>query len=104
MLRILLRIWQAQKYTFEQHLPGKMQFAPLAQLAEQLTLNQRVAGSIPARCILRPAPVRRWCLVSPTWNASVPFLVRGSSADMNSVVTHFAENVSFLVIAAEFPG
>jgi hypothetical protein len=25
-------------------------FAPLAQLAEQLTLNQRVAGSIPARC------------------------------------------------------
>jgi hypothetical protein len=25
--------------------------APLAQLAEQLTLNQRVAGSIPARCI-----------------------------------------------------
>ena len=26
-------------------------FAPLAQLAEQLTLNQRVAGSIPARCI-----------------------------------------------------
>jgi hypothetical protein len=28
----------------------EMQFAPLAQLAEQLTLNQRVAGSIPARC------------------------------------------------------
>ena len=82
----------------------KFYFAPLAQLAEQLTLNQRVAGSIPARCILRPAPVRRWCLVSPTWNASVPFLVRGSSADMNSVVTHFTENVSFLVIAAEFPG
>jgi hypothetical protein len=26
--------------------------APLAQLAEQLTLNQRVAGSIPARCML----------------------------------------------------
>ena len=41
MLRILLRIWQAQKYTFEQHLPGKMLFAPLAQLAEQLTLNSK---------------------------------------------------------------
>jgi hypothetical protein len=26
-----------------------MYFAPLAQLVEQLTLNQRVAGSIPAR-------------------------------------------------------
>jgi hypothetical protein len=46
----MLRIWQTQKYTFVQHLPGKKQFAPLAQLAEQLTLNQRVAGSIPARC------------------------------------------------------
>jgi hypothetical protein len=46
----MLRILQAQKYTFEQHLPGKNAFAPLAQLAEQLTLNQRVAGSIPARC------------------------------------------------------
>jgi hypothetical protein len=34
-----------------------MRFAPLAQLAEQLTLNQRVAGSIPARCILRIASV-----------------------------------------------
>ena len=31
--------------------PRKKAFAPLAQLAEQLTLNQRVAGSIPARCI-----------------------------------------------------
>ena len=39
MLRILLRIWQAQKYTFGQHSPGKNAFAPLAQLAEQLTLN-----------------------------------------------------------------
>ena len=28
-------------YTFEQHLPGKKQFAPLAQLAEQLTLNSK---------------------------------------------------------------
>ena len=41
MLRILLRIWQAQKYTFEQHSPGKNAFAPLAQLAEQLTLNSK---------------------------------------------------------------
>ena len=57
MLRILLRIWQAQKHTFGQRLPGKNAFAPLAQLAEQLTLNQRVAGSIPARCILRVASV-----------------------------------------------
>ena len=53
----VLRIWQAQKYTFGQHSPGKNAFAPLAQLAEQLTLNQRVAGSIPARCILRVASV-----------------------------------------------
>ena len=49
--------WQAQKYTFGQHSPGKNAFAPLAQLAEQLTLSQRVAGSIPARCILRIASV-----------------------------------------------
>jgi hypothetical protein len=28
----------------------KKHFAPLAQLAEQLTLNQRVVGSIPTRC------------------------------------------------------
>ncbi len=33
-----------------QHLPGKKLFAPLAQLAEQVTLNHWVAGSIPARC------------------------------------------------------
>jgi hypothetical protein len=33
-----------------QHLPGKKPFAPLAQLAEQVTLNHWVAGSIPARC------------------------------------------------------
>ena len=26
-----------------------LEFGPLAQLVEQLTLNQRVAGSIPAR-------------------------------------------------------
>ena len=32
--------------------------APLAQLAEQVTLNHWVAGSIPARCIL-PATMRR---------------------------------------------
>src|SRR5437660_8162465 len=30
--------------------PGKQPFAPLAQLAEQVTLNHWVAGSIPARC------------------------------------------------------
>jgi hypothetical protein len=35
----MLRIWQAQKCTFGQHSPGKNAFAPLAQLAEQLTLN-----------------------------------------------------------------
>jgi hypothetical protein len=29
----------------------KRHFAPLAQLAEQVTLNHWVAGSIPARCI-----------------------------------------------------
>ena len=29
---------------------GKQAFAPLAQLAEQVTLNHWVAGSIPARC------------------------------------------------------
>ena len=33
------------------NLKSKIVEAPLAQLAEQLTLNQRVAGSIPARCI-----------------------------------------------------
>jgi hypothetical protein len=32
--------------------------APLAQLAEQLTLNQRVAGSIPARCSFSPSRSR----------------------------------------------
>ena len=42
VLRILLRIWQAQKHTFGQHLPGKNAFAPLAQLAEQLTLNSKL--------------------------------------------------------------
>ena len=58
----------------------------------------------PARCILRPVSVRRRCLASPTWNASVPFLVGGSSTDMNSVVTHFTKNVSLHIVAAEFPG
>ena len=32
---------------------GKQQFAPLAQLAEQVTLNHWVAGSIPARCTFK---------------------------------------------------
>jgi len=41
---------EARKNTFVQHLPGKQAFAPLAQLAEQVTLNHWVAGSIPARC------------------------------------------------------
>lgn len=31
--------------------PSSSHFGPLAQLVEQLTLNQRVAGSIPARPI-----------------------------------------------------
>ncbi len=35
---------------FRQHLLPKRRYAPLAQLAEQLTLNQRVVGSIPTRC------------------------------------------------------
>src|SRR6267378_8599204 len=100
MLRNLLRIWHAQKYTFEQHLPGEKPFAPLAQLAEQLTLNQRVAGSIPARCILRPVQFADG-LASPTWNASVPFLVRGSGADMNSVVSYFTEDISLQIITTE---
>ena len=50
MLRNLLRILAARKYTLVQHLPGQKPFAPLAQLAEQVTLNHWVAGSIPARC------------------------------------------------------
>jgi hypothetical protein len=57
MLPFSLPILTARTYTLQQHLPGKNAFAPLAQLAEQLTLNQRVAGSIPARCILRVASV-----------------------------------------------
>jgi hypothetical protein len=57
MLPISLPILAARTYTLRQHLPGEKAIAPLAQLAEQLTLNQRVAGSIPARCILRVASV-----------------------------------------------
>ena len=52
VLPICYQFWYARKYTFVQHLPGKQLFAPLAQLAEQVTLNHWVAGSIPARCIL----------------------------------------------------
>ena len=33
--------------------PFTLENAPLAQLAEQLTLNQRVVGSIPTRCKFR---------------------------------------------------
>jgi hypothetical protein len=62
MLPILLPILGARTYALQQHLPGKKAFAPLAQLAEQLTLNQRVAGSIPARCILRVALVSEMTL------------------------------------------
>ena len=50
MLPNLLPILAERKYTLVQHLPGKQLFAPLAQLAEQVTLNHWVAGSIPARC------------------------------------------------------
>src|SRR5207248_4246178 len=52
VLPICYQFWYARKYTFVQHLPGKQLFAPLAQLAEQVTLNHWVAGSIPARCTL----------------------------------------------------
>jgi hypothetical protein len=58
----MLPILGARTYALQQHLPGKKAFAPLAQLAEQLTLNQRVAGSIPARCILRVALVSEMTL------------------------------------------
>jgi hypothetical protein len=50
MLRNLVGTLYARICTFQRHLPWNRHFAPLAQLAEQLTLNQRVAGSIPARC------------------------------------------------------
>src|SRR5205814_10596440 len=52
VLPICYQFWYARKYTSVQHLPGKQLFAPLAQLAEQVTLNHWVAGSIPARCTL----------------------------------------------------
>jgi hypothetical protein len=52
MLPICYQFWYARKYPFVQHLPGKQPFAPLAQLAEQVTLNHLVAGSSPARCTL----------------------------------------------------
>src|SRR5439155_20782723 len=48
MLPNLLPILGARRHAF---IYNSLVFAPLAQLAEQLTLNQRVAGSIPARCI-----------------------------------------------------
>src|SRR5436309_8023219 len=50
VLPICYQFWFARKYAFVQHSPGKQLFAPLAQLAEQVTLNHWVAGSIPARC------------------------------------------------------
>ena len=42
-------------------------------------------------------------LAPPTWNASVPFLVGGSGADMNSVVSYFTEDVSLQIITTELP-
>ena len=52
---------------------GKKVFAPLAQLAEQVTLNHWVAGSIPARCIF----YRFW-----TFRVSTPL---SSSSAMSAV-------------------
>ena len=43
---------QAKGTQPSENLKSKIAAAPLAQLAEQLTLNQRVAGSIPARCTI----------------------------------------------------
>jgi hypothetical protein len=50
------------------NLKSKIVEAPLAQLAEQLTLNQRVAGSIPARC----TPMKNWWFTRFTSKAQLP--------------------------------
>jgi hypothetical protein len=42
--------WQHESTRFSSISLVKKAFAPLAQLAEQVTLNHWVAGSIPARC------------------------------------------------------
>jgi hypothetical protein len=43
---------QDRNGAFGYHSPRQSAFAPLAQLAEQVTLNHWVVGSIPTRCIL----------------------------------------------------
>ena len=53
MLPNPLPILAARIYTLRTAFTWEKAFAPLAQLAEQLTLNQRVAGSIPATVHLR---------------------------------------------------
>jgi hypothetical protein len=83
MLRNLLRILAARKHTFVQPIPRQKAFAPLAQLAEQVTLNHWVAGSIPARCIFsgnigpddfdHNTPFA----AAPAWRASVLQLIGG---------------------------
>jgi hypothetical protein len=78
MLPNLLPILEARKYTLIQHSPGKQQFAPLAQLAEQVTLNHWVAGSIPARCtkLLSPRISAQSAFCGPSqrrgWLLSIP--------------------------------
>jgi hypothetical protein len=49
-------------------------FGPLAQLVEQLTLNQLVVGSIPTR---------------PTISARIVKSLRGSHASIKSVLRHW---------------
>src|SRR5207249_2910675 len=46
--RICYRFWEHEG---TRSCYNSLVFAPLAQLAEQVTLNHWVAGSIPARCI-----------------------------------------------------
>ena len=48
--RICYRFWKYESTRSCSIYLGKQLFAPLAQLAEQVTLNHWVAGSIPARC------------------------------------------------------
>src|SRR5947207_4189721 len=91
VLPICYQFWYARKYTFVQHLPGKQLFAPLAQLAEQVTLNHWVAGSIPARCtifaqstyrcaigILRPTPKARLVTFNPGADCSRLYSLRST--------------------------
>jgi hypothetical protein len=48
MLRIPLPILAARTHPYQQHLPGKVEFAGIAQLVEQLICNQQVVGSNPS--------------------------------------------------------